>query len=214
MTEGTPNLRELNKRRTREAISNAATRLFIERGFDRTTIAEVAAAAGVAKMTVTNHFPRKEDLVLDLHEEIVTGQARTVAARAPGESALAALRRGCLAAIDHHDPVLGFSDPAFARTVTASPALLARLRELHEQSEDALAAVLAEATDSSPGDLTARLAAGLLGAVRRALFAEVFRRVQAGEEHESISAAIRPSAVRAFDQLRGALDGYAVRPAD
>ncbi|MEV0534845.1 TetR/AcrR family transcriptional regulator [Kitasatospora sp. NPDC050463] len=213
MTEGTPNLRELNKRRTREAISNAATRLFIERGFDRTTIAEVAAAAGVAKMTVTNHFPRKEDLVLDLHEEIVAGQARTVAGRAPGESALAALRRDCLAAIDRHDPVLGFCDPAFARTVTASPALLARLRELHEQSEDALAVVLAEATDSSPRDLTARLAAGLLGAVHRALFTEVFRRVLAGEAHESISAAIRPSAVRAFDQLRSALDGYAVRPA-
>ncbi|MFJ9950163.1 TetR/AcrR family transcriptional regulator [Kitasatospora sp. NPDC091207] len=213
MTEGTPNLRELNKRRTREAISTAATRLFIERGFDRTTIAEVAVAAGVAKMTVTNHFPRKEDLVLDLHEEIVAGQARTVAGRAPGESALAALRGACLAAIDRHDPALGFSDQPFARTVSESPALLARLREIHEQSENALAAALAEATDSSPWDLTARLAAGLLAAIHRALFTEVFRRVLAGEEHETISDAIRPSAVGAFDQLRGALDGYAVRPA-
>ncbi|MFF1794190.1 TetR/AcrR family transcriptional regulator [Kitasatospora sp. NPDC058263] len=214
MTEGTPNLRELNKRRTREAISNAATRLFIEHGFDRTTIAEVAVAAGVAKMTVTNHFPRKEDLVLDLHREMIAAQAEAVAGRAPGESALAALRRTCLASIDRHDPALGFADPPFARTVTESPALLARLREIHEQSENALTAALAEATDSPPGDLTARLAAGLLAAIRRALFTEVFRRVLAGEEHEAISAAIRPSAVRAFDHLRSALDGYAVRPTD
>ncbi|AUY53399.1 TetR/AcrR family transcriptional regulator [Streptomyces sp. CB01881] len=212
MTDGTPNLRELNKRRTREAISHAATRLFIERGFDRTTIAEVAAAAGVAKMTVTNHFPRKEDLVLDLHEEIVAGLARTVAGRAPGESALAALRRECLAAIDRHDAALGFSGPAFARTITESPALVARLREIHEQSEDALGGALAEATDSPPADLTARLAAGLLAAIHRTLFAEVFRRTLAGEEHESTADAIRPAAVRAFEQLEGALGGYAVRP--
>ncbi|MFF2043485.1 TetR/AcrR family transcriptional regulator [Kitasatospora sp. NPDC058170] len=214
MTEGTPNLRELNKRRTREAISHAATRLFIERGFDRTTIAEVATAAGVAKMTVTNHFPRKEDLVLDLHEELVARPARTVAGRAPGESALASLRRECLAAIDRHDPALGFSGPSFARTVTGSPALLARLRELHEQSEEALGAALAEATNAPAGDLTARLAAGLLAAIHRTLFAEVFRRILAGEEPETITDAIRPAAVRAFDQLESALGGYAIRPVE
>ncbi|MEV7782547.1 TetR/AcrR family transcriptional regulator [Kitasatospora sp. NPDC088351] len=212
MTEDTPNLRELNKRRTRDAISRAATGLFIERGFDRTTIAEVAAAAGVAKMTVTNHFPRKEDLLLDLHEEMAARLARTVTERTPGESALASLRRECLAAIDRHDPVLGFSGPSFARTITESPTLLARLREIHEQSEDALAAALAAATDSPPADFTARVAAGLLAAVHRALFAEVFRRILAGEKHAAVAAAVRPAAVRAFDQLESALGRYAIRP--
>ncbi|WP_406209044.1 TetR/AcrR family transcriptional regulator [Kitasatospora sp. NBC_01560] len=212
MTDGTPNLRELNKRRTRQAISHAATRLFIEQGFDRTTIAEVATAAGVAKMTVTNHFPRKEDLVLDLHAELVAGLARTVTDRSPGESALAALRRECLAALDRHDPSLGFAGADFARTVTDSPALVARLREIHEQSEDALGAALAEATDSPPADLTARLAAGLLAAIHRTLFTDVFRRGLAGEDHATTARAIRPAAVRAFDQLESALGGYAVRP--
>ncbi|MBV6700482.1 TetR/AcrR family transcriptional regulator [Kitasatospora aureofaciens] len=213
MTETTPNLRELNKRRTREAISHAATRLFINQGFERTTIADVAAAAGVAKMTVTNHFPRKEDLFLDLHEEIVARYARAVAERAPGESALAALRRTCLAEIDRHDPALGFSGEAFARTITESPALTARLRELHEQSETALAAALAEAVHAIPGDFESRVAAGLLAAVPRAVSTEVFRRTLAGEEHDTIAAAVRPSAVRAFDRLKGALGDFAVRPA-
>ncbi|MER7755878.1 TetR family transcriptional regulator [Kitasatospora sp. NPDC097643] len=237
MTETTPNLREINKRRTREAISHAATRLFIDQGFDRTTIAEVAAAAGVAKMTVTNHFPRKEDLLLDLHEELVGRLARTVADRAPGESALAALRRDCLAGLDRHDPRLGFSGAPFARTITDSPALVARLRELHEQGEAALAGALARATNpaapadhESPGqpdhpehpeghghpedvDFESRVAAGLLAAVDRAVFSEVFRRILAGEEPTTVAAAVRPSAVRAFDRLETALGTFAVRPA-
>ncbi|MFD4400564.1 TetR/AcrR family transcriptional regulator [Kitasatospora sp. NPDC058478] len=231
-TGAAPTLRELNKRRTREAISHAATRLFIEQGFDRTTIAEVATAAGVAKMTVTNHFPRKEDLLLDLHEEIVGRLARAVAERAPGESALAALRRDCLAGLDRHDPRLGFSGPAFARTVADSPALVARIRELHEQSETALAETLAEATrptttgtppgasPDAPGgtpagppvDFESRVAAGLLAAVDRTVFTEVFRRLLAGDEAAAITAAVHPSAVRAFDRLEGALGTFAVRP--
>ncbi|MBD0676023.1 TetR/AcrR family transcriptional regulator [Streptomyces sp. CBMA156] len=207
----TPNLRELNKRRTREAISHTATRLFIEQGFDRTTIAEVAAAAGVAKMTVTNHFPRKEDLFFDLYEELVDRLAGTVAGRAPGESALAALRRDCLAGIDRHDAGLGFAGPAFARTVFDSPALAARLRELHEQGETALAEALAEAVHEIPVGFECRVAAALLAAVDRAVFAEVFRRTLAGEEHAAIAAAVRPSAVQAYDRLEGALGSFAVR---
>ncbi|MER7844023.1 helix-turn-helix domain-containing protein [Kitasatospora sp. NPDC096077] len=216
-TGATPNLRELNKRRTREAISHAATRLFIERGFDRTTIAEVAAAAGVSKMTVTNHFPRKEDLFFDLHEELVGRLANAVAERTPGESALAALRRDCLAGLARHDPRLGFSGPDFARTIAESPALGARFRELHEQGEAALAEALAESVHTPPADpgegvdFESRVAAALLAAVDRAVAAEVFRRVLAGEEHGAIAAAVRPSALRAFDRLEGALGSYAVR---
>ncbi|MFF2142404.1 TetR/AcrR family transcriptional regulator [Kitasatospora sp. NPDC058190] len=210
-TGTTPNLRELNKRRTREAISHAATRLFIEQGFDRTTIAEVAAAAGVAKMTVTNHFPRKEDLFFDLHEELVGRLAHAVAERAHGESALAALRRNCLTALDRHDPRLGFSGEDFARTIAESPALGARLRELNEQAETALAEALAEAVHAIPVDFESRVAAALLAAVDRAVFTEVFRRTLTGEEHTAITAAVSPWAARAFDRLEGALGSYAVR---
>nr|BFE83566.1 hypothetical protein GCM10020093_061670 [Planobispora longispora] len=84
MTTQTIGLRESKKRETRQAISDHATRLFIEHGFDRTTIADIAAASRVAKMTVTNYFPRKEDLALDHHEEFTAGPARAVTARLPG----------------------------------------------------------------------------------------------------------------------------------
>lgn len=58
-------LRERKKWETRRRISDVATGLFFARGFDNVTIAEVAEAAGVSRMTVFNYFPRKEDLFLD-----------------------------------------------------------------------------------------------------------------------------------------------------
>ncbi|GAA4634738.1 TetR family transcriptional regulator [Actinoallomurus vinaceus] len=211
MGADTLGLRELKKRRTRQEISNVATRMFIERGFDEVTIAEVAAAAGVAKMTVTNHFPRKEDLILDLHEEIVAAPARTVAERAAGESALAALRRGYFADLDRHDAAIGFSGPEFVRMITGSPALRARLREIHEQRENALAETLAAETGAGPDDIMPRAAAAQLTAVHRVLFQEVLRRTLAGEDHETIAAALGDAARRTFDVLEPALGGYAVR---
>lgn len=57
----------MQERRLR--ISDAATSLFIRNGFDRVSIADVAAAADVSKMTVTNHFPLKEDLVFDRFDD-------------------------------------------------------------------------------------------------------------------------------------------------
>ena len=100
-------LRETKKRETRQLISDHATRLFIERGFDRTTIAEIADAARVAKKTVTNYFPRKEDLALDHQEEFVAALAATVTARGTGESPLTALRHAFLASVAAQDPVAG-----------------------------------------------------------------------------------------------------------
>ncbi|MEV4005671.1 TetR family transcriptional regulator [Actinomadura sp. NPDC049753] len=206
-------LREMKKQQTRQSISNHATRLFLRHGFDHVTIADVAAAAQVAKMTVTNYFPRKEDLALDLHEVFVASLARTVAERAPGESALAALRRGFLEAARRQDAVIGFSGPPFARMVTESPALVARLREFHEEREEALAAVLAEETGAGPDDVLPRLVAAQLGGVHRVLFQEALRRNVRGETREEIEAALTESAKTAFDLLEPSLGSYATRPA-
>ncbi|WP_020667003.1 TetR/AcrR family transcriptional regulator [Amycolatopsis nigrescens] len=203
-------LRELRKRQTRQTISDLATRLFIERGFERVTIAEVAAAAGVAKMTVTNHFPRKEDLVLDVYRELVDGPARTVSARPPGQSALAALRESYLDGLARRDALLGFSGPEFARMLDESPILLARLREMHEDRERALAEVLAEET-RDPG-VTPRAVAAQLTAAHRVLFDEVLRRTLAGEEHDRIAAAVTDSARTVFALLAPSLSTYPPAP--
>src|ERR1700757_144741 len=58
-------LRERKKRLTRQLLSDTATMLFLERGFDGFKITEVAEACGVSEKTVFNYFPTKESLVLD-----------------------------------------------------------------------------------------------------------------------------------------------------
>ncbi|WP_067469909.1 TetR family transcriptional regulator [Nocardia amamiensis] len=204
-------LRARKKQQTRDNISHHATMLFLERGFDNVTIADVAAAAQVAKMTVTNYFPRKEDLALDLHDVFVGQLARAVRERGPGESAVAALRRAYLDAAARHDPVTGFSGPEFAGMITGSPALVARLREFHDEREQALATTLADETDSAATDIMPRVVAALLGGVHRVLFDETLRRTLDGQSNDDIASALAEYIATAFDTLEQAIGDYAVR---
>jgi AcrR family transcriptional regulator len=155
-----------------------ATKLFAARGFDEVTISQVADAAGVAKMTVTNYFPRKEDLVFDLAEEIIGHLAKVVATRLPGESMLAAIRRDYADAVARADVTLGLSSPAFVRMIQNSPVLTSRALEIQHLREQALGdAIAAETGTDGPQE---RLVAALLASVHRVLNAEASRRSLAG----------------------------------
>ncbi|MFI0822483.1 TetR/AcrR family transcriptional regulator [Streptomyces sp. NPDC021098] len=213
MSPQTTGLRALKKRQTRENISHQATGLFLERGFDSVTIADVAAAAQVAKMTVTNYFPRKEDLALDLQDVFIEMPAATIREREPGESALAALRRAYLSAVAECDPVIGFSGPEFARMITGSTALVTRLREFHDDREKAMARVLAEETGAERGDIMPRVAAAQLGGIHRLLFEETLRLTLDGHANDEIARTITDYAGTAFGALEPALGDYAVRRA-
>lgn len=192
----TVNLREQKKLETREAISDAATRLFVEQGFEKTTIAEIAQAARVSKMTVTNYFARKEDMALDHHEQFVAGLAATAAARGEGETVFAALRRSLLEGVAAQDPIIGFAGQEFSRMIAESPTLVARLRDLHEQREEALAWEFGELDD-----VMARAVAAQLAGAHRVIFTEVQRRTLAGESNAEIAAAVSEDARRVFDLL-------------
>src|SRR2546423_7265949 len=130
MTE-TLGLRERKKQQTRQVIAAAARRLFAERGFDRVTVAEVAAAAEVSEATVFNYFPTKEDLFYSGLEAFEEELLRAVRDRKSGESILAAFARfvleprGLLAA---KDPQATDRLAAITRVISESPALLARER--------------------------------------------------------------------------------------
>ena len=205
-----PGLRERRKQETRQAISDIATQMFTDRGFDTVTIAEVAEAAGVAKMTVTNYFPHKEDLVFDRAEAVERHLADVIAARAPGESMLAAIRRDYAEAVARADVTIGLSSPAFARMILSSPALIGRVREMLDQREQALGdAIAAETGTDGPQQ---RLVAALLSSVHRVLSAEASRRSLAGQSREEICAVLAEAAARAFDLLEPSLGGYGIRP--
>jgi AcrR family transcriptional regulator len=90
MAEG---LRERKKQRTREQIIEAAMGLFAERGYQATTIADIAAAAEVAPRTFFSYFPSKEAVVFHNVDRDLEGLAQALRERLPGETAFDALRR-------------------------------------------------------------------------------------------------------------------------
>ena len=138
-------LRERKKEQTRAAIAHAAVGLFLERGYDSVTIADIAAAAGVAKMTVTNYFPAKEDLVISAGAAVVPDLVAVVRGRRPGETVLAALLRFVRAELDNRAEWTALHDGVtqFARMSMASPAL----SEAFARVWDRLQADLAQALD-------------------------------------------------------------------
>jgi AcrR family transcriptional regulator len=206
MAEG---LRERRKREARQVISGAAMELFEARGFDEVTISQVAGAAGVSKMTVTNYFPRKEDLVFDRAEVIITSLAGVVAARASGESLLGAIRRDYAERIAAGDVSLGPPTPAFARMVRSSHVLTSRGREIEDLRERALGDAIA--ADTGLDDAQQRIVAAQLASVHRVLFAEATRRVLAGQPRDAICQALAAAASQAFDLIEPALGGYGIR---
>ncbi len=84
-------LRERKRRRTRAAIAQTAMQLFCERGFDRVSVAEIAATAEVAEKTVYNYFPTKADLFFDEGDDLLAELLAAVRNRRPGEPALTAV---------------------------------------------------------------------------------------------------------------------------
>jgi AcrR family transcriptional regulator len=85
-------LRERKKQQTRQAIHEAAMRLFAERGFEATTIADIAEAADIAPRTFFAYFPSKEDAVFPKYAAALEAFDRMLRERPPGTTALAALR--------------------------------------------------------------------------------------------------------------------------
>jgi AcrR family transcriptional regulator len=96
-----PGLRERKKQQTREAIHRAAMRLFSERGFEATTIADIAAAADIAPRTFFSYFASKEEAVFPKFELMFADFDRALRERPPGTTALDALRDWITVAAQH-----------------------------------------------------------------------------------------------------------------
>ena len=203
-------LRERRKQEARRAISGVAMAMFEAKGFDEVTISQVADAAGVSKMTVTNYFPRKEDLVFDRAEVIIRSLADAAAVRAPGESLLTAIRRDYAGRIAAGDVTLGVPTATFARMVRDSHVLTCRGREIYDLLEQALGDAIA--AETGVDDPQQRIVAAQLASVHRVLFADGARRSVAGQSREEICQVLAAAARQAFDLLEPSLGGYGIRP--
>lgn len=205
---GSVGLREEKKQRTRRLIADTAWRLFIERGFERVTVAEVARAAEVSEATVFNYFPTKEDLFYSRLELFGTRLVEAVATRETGESVLDAFRRFILDTSGRLDAVAADGVEglrAANRVIADSPALLAREQQAFAANADALAALF----DDEP--VTAHAVANALMGVHRSLVVYVRGRVLSGEDVTGLASEVRERGERAFGLLGSGVGEYGVR---
>ena len=164
-------LRERKKRLMRQQLSDTATEMFLERGFDAVRVAEVAGACGVSEKTVFNYFPVKEALIMDRLEitlaALRSGLADT--SLTPVEAALAILDRelngmtGWLAGQEDagrgRQAIRRFGD-----LIRATPSLRAYQADMMDQSVSAATEILATRAGMAADDPEPQIAArALLG---------------------------------------------------
>ncbi|PFH12380.1 AcrR family transcriptional regulator [Collimonas sp. PA-H2] len=157
-------LRSRKRLATRQGISNAATRLFFERGFDHVTVDEIATAADVGRMTVFNHFPRKEDMFFDRDEEGREILRDALRQRDAGIAPIETLRLLAHRLVAEDSPYVRFSaeSQGFIETIEGSETLKARARAIRDEIAQVVAVALAECAGREPADPAAQLAASLL----------------------------------------------------
>ncbi|MFG2072548.1 TetR/AcrR family transcriptional regulator [Nonomuraea maritima] len=191
-------LREKKKEQTRRRISEAALRLFDERGYDAVTIAEVAEAAGVAKVTLLAYFSCKDSLVLDAVKEDL---AAIVVGREEGRSPLDALREHYRRMASNGTGDMDVEELfTRIRVISSSPALLAGLQHAHASQRAELAAALASAL---PGDgLVAQLMAAQISAAVTTLQEAFFHRLSTGVSLEEAGRLLGADVDLAFDLLQ------------
>jgi AcrR family transcriptional regulator len=176
-------LRERKKRVTRQLISDTATWMFCERGFDRVRVAEIAAEVGVSEKTVFNYFPTKESLVFDREADLVAGIHETLTARAPGVSPTQAMvgfiEREC-AHLDVLGPEFHPLFLAFARMIEDTPALRAAGHELSGKLVAVAREALAESAGLDPRDPEPAVAAQALISLWDIQFTSLRRHIEGG----------------------------------
>ena len=193
-------LRESKKQQTREHIAAEAMRLFVTRGFDHVTVAEVAEAAGVSEKTVFNYFPTKEDLFFDEVPARLGALTAAVRERASAASVFAALRESQSRSINR------ISSPQFvhfARTLEESAAL--RAKELEVMSEFASALADALHAELQIDELDARVAANALVGVHSNLFRRARSEALAGHTGPGTARKLRRELERSYALLEHGL---------
>lgn len=201
-------LRESKKRRTRTALVEAAVRLFRDKGYKATTVAEIAAAAGVSTKTYFNYFPSKEDVLFADTEAYLDLVVRMLADCGHGEELADHLRRQVLACLrlfgENGAGLDGDLMVLREQLVFTQPALRARLFRHLQDTQRHMGEVLRKTYPEELDPVTAASVVGaLMGAAQAALTASL-------EESDSVDdawAAVRRALEVALDGVSRVGDG-------
>ncbi len=163
-------LRARKKARTRQAIREAAYRLIEERGYDNTTIEQIAAAAEVSPSTVFRYFPSKEHIIVT--DDFAAPIIELLDARPADEPPLVALRKAMAAATSLVNEEFEAEYRRRLELAREVPTLRRQMYEAQGRLVEDLAVVLARRTGRSQEDPEVRVVVGaLMGALTQALFA-------------------------------------------
>jgi AcrR family transcriptional regulator len=141
-------LRELKKAKTRKVIADTAFRLFIEKGYDNVTLAEIAQLSEVSVTTVFKYFPSKESLIFDEIEEYDEGLVRAVTSRPVGSSVMDSLHQFYLSTV--HEVA-----SAFHQLTRSTPELAEYSRRVWMGRTETLAQSIQKETKTSIEEATA-----------------------------------------------------------
>jgi AcrR family transcriptional regulator len=167
------NLRERKKRRTRDALLRAALELFATRGYEETTVDDIAAAVDVSQRTFFRYFAGKEETAFYVPRLAETQVVEAVRARPPGEAPLEALRRAVLESWDRINETIEEIVPVelhmrVYRVIESTPALLAAHLRRAAELEEELARIIAEREGLDvDADPRPRIVVALFGGVIR-----------------------------------------------
>jgi AcrR family transcriptional regulator len=202
-----PGLRERKRQRTRDALIRAALELFTGRGYERTTVDDIAEAVDVSQRTFFRYFANKEEAALAVQEMTVERFVESVRERPSHEAPMEALRQAVLEGWDTLNEVVESVVPVelhlrMCRVIESTPVLLAAHLRRSAEAEETIARVLAERegldvdTDPRP-----RLTVAVFSAVIR-----VTERQWSTGEDFSLDA-IRALTVTYLEQVGPALTG-------
>ncbi|MGA7396198.1 MAG: TetR/AcrR family transcriptional regulator [Solirubrobacterales bacterium] len=170
-------LRERKKQKTRETIARVALELFVKKGYQQTTIAQIAEAADVSPRTVSTYYPAKEEIVFEINGDVKERLAVAIRNRPAGENTMEALRSWIMSERKFWEA--NEEQMVCQRQVIENDeSLIAFERAQIREFEQLLAEGLAVDLDLKPEDLEPRMAAAAAVAVFDLL---------SEERHENIS---------------------------
>jgi len=198
-------LRERKKRLTRQRLTDTATEMFMERGFDAVRVSEIAEACGVSEKTVFNYFPTKESLVLDLPQATTASLRITLAD--PGLSPVEATLTVLAGELESFTSWLAAQEDltaaaerftSFGAMIHSTPSLRAHQRDLHDRLATVVAELLARRAGAGADDPEAQIAATALLGLWPIQFQSLARHLDGTrtprQVHDAVTADVRRAA--------------------
>lgn len=209
-------LRERKKAQLRQAISDTATMMFLERGFDAVKVSEIAAACDVSEKTIFNYFPTKESLLFDNSDAVLAAIRESVSDHGDGRSIADAAHATVIAEFERIHTYWRSADEdsvlevvrRFGDLIEQTPALLAAQHEMLERMVEEAAVALAERAGVDPHDPEPQIAALMVAGLWRVQYASMRRHVRTATTVDELRTAVLAEVERAAMMAESGLSSF------